>query len=41
MALIGGWINPLFLITLFHVMRDRRAIAGTLRIVLLVVACCC
>jgi hypothetical protein len=40
-ALVGGLINPLFLITLVNVIRGRQQIVETLRIVLVVMILCC
>ncbi len=40
-ALVTGWINPLFLVTLACLVRDRRDLVGSLRIALLLMILCC
>jgi hypothetical protein len=40
-ALIGGLINPLFWITVVHVVRNRQDTVATLRLVLVVMFLCC
>lgn len=40
-ALVSGWINPVFLITLVQLIRGRHRSASALRIVVLLMVCCC
>jgi hypothetical protein len=40
-ALVTGYINPLFLVTLMYLVRGRRDTVGSLRIVLLLMILCC
>ena len=40
-ALVTGWINPLFLVTLWYLVRGRRDTVGSLRIALFLMILCC
>ena len=40
-ALVTGWINPLFLVTLWYLVRGRRDTVSNLRIALFVMILCC
>jgi hypothetical protein len=39
--LISGWINPLVMVTLYYLTRDRLRIVGILRVVLILMIPCC
>ena len=40
-ALVTGWINPLFLVTLWYLVRGRQDTVSSLRIALFVMILCC